>query len=291
MTGVGTSDAPLHWGVFMTPSIPMIVTTLPPGQKQMVWQPMASTLIYGKRDAAVVDTLMTVEQTNALIDWIAASGKNLTTVYVTHGHGDHWFGIGAILRRFPHAKAVAAPEVVDVMRQRMSPAVVRWWEKSFPGQIPDHLVTADALQGNTISLEGQELVAVDVGHGDSDHSTCLHVPSIGLVVAGDVAYNGAHLYFVESPAPKRREWIVALDKIESLHPAVVIAGHKRSGREDSPRIIEETRQYIRDFDRLDGVTTTTEELYDRMLHLYPDRVNPGMQWTSARAAKGGAPFQ
>lgn len=35
-----------------------------------------------------------------------------------------------------------------------------------------------------IPLEGEELVAVEVGHGDSDHSTCLNVPSIGLLVAG-----------------------------------------------------------------------------------------------------------
>jgi glyoxylase-like metal-dependent hydrolase (beta-lactamase superfamily II) len=269
----------------------MVATDLPPGRNPMVWQPIASTLIYGKRDAVLVDAFLTVEQTNALIDWISASGKNLTSVFVTHAHGDHWFGLGAILRRFPNAKAVAAAEVVDVMRQRQSPEILQWWKKGFPGQIPDRLVTAEALDGNTVSLEGQELVAVRVGHGDSDHCTCLHVPSIGLVVAGDVAYNDAHLYFVESPAPKRREWIAALDKIETLHPAVVVAGHKRSGREDSPRIIEETRQYIHDFDRLDGMTTTAEELYNRMLDLYPDRVNSGMLWISARGAKGGAPSQ
>jgi glyoxylase-like metal-dependent hydrolase (beta-lactamase superfamily II) len=174
------------------------------------------------------------------------------------------------------------------MRQRKSPEFLQWWERSFPGQIPDRLVTADALEGNTLSLEGQELVSVDVGHGDSDHCTCLHVPSVGLVVAGDIAYNDAHLYFVESPPPKRREWIAALDKIESLHPATVIAGHKRPGREDSPRTFAETRQYIRDFDRLDGRTTTTEELYGQMLQLYPDRINPCRLWTSARGAKGGA---
>jgi hypothetical protein len=71
----------------------------------------------------------------------------------------------------------------------------------------------------------------------------------------------------------------------------VIAGHKRPGREDSPRILEETRQYIRDFDRVDGVTTTALELYGQMLKLYPDRVNPGMLWTSAVGAKGVAPSQ
>jgi glyoxylase-like metal-dependent hydrolase (beta-lactamase superfamily II) len=146
-------------------------------------------------------------------------------------------------------------------------------------------VTAEKLKGNVIELEGQELVAVDVGHTDTHGSTCLHVPSIGLVVAGDAAYNGVHLMLVESDPQKRREWIAALDTIEALKPRAVIAGHKRPGNEDSPRILEETRQYIRDFDRLVETTTTARELYDQMLKLHPFRMNMGTLWASARALK------
>jgi glyoxylase-like metal-dependent hydrolase (beta-lactamase superfamily II) len=62
-----------------------------------MWNPISSTLIYGKREAVLVDAFITIEQANALVDWVAASGKNLTTIYVTHGHGDHFFGIGALL--------------------------------------------------------------------------------------------------------------------------------------------------------------------------------------------------
>jgi len=105
------------------------------------------------------------------------------------------------------------------------------------------------------------------------------------VVAGDAAYNDVHLYLAESNAETRREWIAALDTIESLKPRTVIAGHKKPEKNDSPRIIEETRQYIRDFDRLARMTTTARELYDEMLQLYPNRANPGSLWGSARAAK------
>jgi hypothetical protein len=107
-----------------------------------------------------------------------------------------------------------------------------------------------------------------------------------LVVAGDAAYNDVHLYLAESNAQTRREWIEALDKIEALKPRTVIAGHKKAEKDDSPRIIEETRQYIRDFERLAEATATSRELYDRMLALYPNRANPGSLWGSARAAKG-----
>jgi hypothetical protein len=74
-----------------------------------------------------------------------------------------------------------------------------------------------------------------------------------------------------SNAQTRREWISALDTIESLNPRAVIAGHKRHGNDDSPKIIEETRRYIRDFDRV-AETTTALELYDKMLERY--RIGP-----------------
>jgi glyoxylase-like metal-dependent hydrolase (beta-lactamase superfamily II) len=173
------------------------------------------------------------------------------------------------------------------MRQHASPEILeKVWKASFPGQIPDRLVIAEELKGNVIDLEGHDLVAVELGHTDTDHTTCLNVPSVGLVVAGDAAYNDVHLYLAESNAKTRQEWISALDKIESLNPRAVIASHKRPDNDNNPRIIEETRQYIRDFDRIAEMTTTAQELYDKMLELYPNRVNPGWAlWSSARAVK------
>jgi glyoxylase-like metal-dependent hydrolase (beta-lactamase superfamily II) len=157
---------------------------------------------------------------------------------------------------------------------------------AFPAQIPDNLVIAEGLTENVIDLEGHDLIAVELGHTDTDDTTCLNVPSVGLVVAGDAAYNDVHLYLAESNKETRREWIFALDKIESLNPRAVVASHKRPENDDNPRIIEETRQYIRDFDRLAETTTTAQELYDQMLELYPNRVNPGWAlWSSVRAFK------
>lgn len=281
-----SENALLNWDVFVTPGIPIATRDLPPGVSEAYFQAMASTLIYGMRDAVLVDAFMTVEQANALADWVAARGKNLTTIYITHGHGDHWYGIGTILERFPNARAVATPNVVKLMRQHASPEVLKTWKASFPDQIPDRLVIAEELKGNVIDLEGRELVAVELGHTDTDYTTCLNVPSIGLVVAGDAAYNDVHLYLVESNAQTRREWISALDKIESLNPRAVVATHKRPENDDNPGIIEQTRQYIRDFDRLAATTTTAQELYDEMLELYPNWVNPGWAlWSSARAVK------
>jgi glyoxylase-like metal-dependent hydrolase (beta-lactamase superfamily II) len=279
------NSATLKWDVLVT-NRQGLTRDLPPGKEQWTWVPTSATLIFGQRDAVLVDAFLTVDQAAALVEWVAASGKNLTTIYVTHGHGDHFFGLGALLNRFPRARAMATSAVVESMRRQASPEYVSsFWNARYPGQIPEHLVIAEELKGNVIQLEGCDLLVVEVGHTDTEHTTCLHVPSAGLVVAGDAAYNDVHLYLAESNAETRREWIVALDTIEALKPRTVIAGHKKPEKEDSPGIIEETRQYIRDFDRLARMTTTAREIYDEMLHLYPNRANPGSLWGSARAAK------
>jgi glyoxylase-like metal-dependent hydrolase (beta-lactamase superfamily II) len=228
-----------------------------------------------------------MEQNRALAEWVVASGKNLTTIYATHGHGDHFFGVNTIQHRFPNARFIASREAISVMREQLSPPWLEaYWKSRFPGQIDPALLIAEELAGGVFRLEGEELVSIPAGHTDTRNTTCLHVPSIGLVVAGDVAYNDVHIHLGESNADSRQEWIAALDMIESLKPRAVIAGHKRPGRPDAPSIVEETRQYIRDFDRIAARTQTARGLYDQMLAIYPDRVNSSVLWNSARAVKG-----
>jgi glyoxylase-like metal-dependent hydrolase (beta-lactamase superfamily II) len=204
MTDIETQDNELHWDVFVTPGIPIETLDLPPGMQQRLWSPTSVTLISGERDAVLVDALLTVEQAHALGEWVEAHGKRLTTIYATHGYGDHFFGASTLLQRFPRARLVATPEVVQTMRQQASPqSLASFWTPRFPGQLADQLVLAEELTENVLDFEGHELVVVPLGHTDTDNTTCLHVPSIGLVVAGDAAYNDVHLFLAESNAHAR----------------------------------------------------------------------------------------
>jgi len=278
----------LQWDVFVSAQIPVVTSDLPPGSSEMKWSPISSTLISGKRDAVLVDTAITVDQNQKLVDWIAHSGKNLTAIYATHGHGDHFFGVNTIQKKFPTARFVATSEVIAVMRKQASvPVVESYWKPRFPGQIDSTLLIADELKDGVLELEGEQLISVPLGHTDTDSTTCLHVPSIGLAVCGDALYNDVHLHLGESNAERRKEWIAALDKIESLKPVAAIAGHKRPGAPDTPSNIEATRKYIRDFDRIAYHTKTALDLYNEMLTIYPERVNPAVLWYSAQAVKPG----
>jgi len=285
MTTRNTANADLHWDV-LTITRPGLTRDLPAGKETLMWVSNSSILIYGKRDAVLVDTFLTKEQSQKLVDWVVASGKNLAAIYVTHGHGDHFFGLASLLERFPHARAVASPEIVKAMQEQLSPASVDgFWRRLFPGEIADHLPVAEPLEANELELEGHRLVVVNAGRTDTARSTCLHVPSIGLLAAGDAVYNGIHPYLRETDTQSRLEWIATLDELEALNPKTVIAGHKVPDNDDDPHIIAETRQYLHDFNRLNTTAATARELYDAMLQIYPNFVNPGSLWGAANTAK------
>jgi len=71
--------------------------------------------------------------------------------------------------------------------------------------------------------------------------------------------------------------------IEALHPQAVVAGHAVLEPDSSPRHIEETRRYLNDFNATVASTATALELYEKMLALHPNRVNPGFTLGSRKS--------
>jgi glyoxylase-like metal-dependent hydrolase (beta-lactamase superfamily II) len=198
--------------------------------------------------------------------------RNLETIYITHAHFDHFYGLSVLLDRFPDARAIATPKTVDAMRIYLSPSVEQLARQLFPGQVPTKLVAPEPYERDTFTLEGHELRIIEQGHTDSADTTSLHVPSIGLVVAGDVVYNQCHMYVGDTTPETRQNWIAALDRLAALKPAIVIAGQKKPGAPDSPSTIQDTRRYLQDFDRVQKTATSDQELFDQMTELYPHLV-------------------
>jgi glyoxylase-like metal-dependent hydrolase (beta-lactamase superfamily II) len=214
---------------------------LPPGKEDLAWVTNTVTLIYGEHDAILVDTFLSVQHSKELVDWLVESGKNLTTIYITHAHGDHFLGLKLLLDKFPNARAFATASVVAGTRNQINPDFIKsFWEPRFPGQVPSQVAVPEVLEGDVLNLEGEELKVVELGHTDTAPSTALYVGSIVLVVSGDAVYNNTHPYLAECDGNARGQWLRALDKIEALNPRAVVAGHGVLDPDSSTRHIDET---------------------------------------------------
>ncbi|MFD5572941.1 MBL fold metallo-hydrolase [Streptomyces cadmiisoli] len=257
-------------------------TRLPDGGP-IVSSPLACTLILGVSEAVLVDPPFTRDQARKVGDWIESKGKHLAHIYATHGHGDHWFSTDLLMQRFPDAVPYATEGTIRLMRKQATVGREQSWDIDFPGLIPESPVVFQVIPAEGFQLEGHHLLAVETGHTDTDDTTVLHVPSSGLIIAGDVAYNGVHQYLLESADGGIDSWFAALDTVAALHPRAVVAGHKNRDLPDAPSILAQTRDYLLDAQRLLAAEPTPREFFDEMLRLYPDRLNVGPVWNSALA--------
>jgi glyoxylase-like metal-dependent hydrolase (beta-lactamase superfamily II) len=285
MSDTGSSARDLRYAV-RTARRAGVTRDLPSGPEDLQWVANSATLVSGANDAVLVDTFTSIEQNAELVEWVRSFDRNLTHVYVTHGHGDHFFGIGQLLEAFPAARAVGTPGTVAAARTQGDPAFIdAFWKKLFPGQIPEPIVFPEVLDGTVIELEGHRLEVVETGFTDTVATTTLWVPDLRLMIAGDVAYNDTHQYTAETTSESREQWARAAETLASYDPVAVIAGHKKPDTPDDPAILSETAAYLRDFNRLAATTSTPDELYSGMLELYPRRANPGALWGGAKQAK------
>ncbi|OZC59799.1 hypothetical protein CH267_06850 [Rhodococcus sp. 06-621-2] len=246
------------------------------------FSPTTATIISGPTEAVLVDTLYTPRDVALLGDAIEATGKTLTTIYITHAHFDHYVGLGALLDRFPSARGVALPPVVELIEKNM-PADKAITDDWLPGNVTEYSRTPDALAGTVITVDGHELRAVDVGQADIAHSSVLHIPSLDAVVAGDIAYNGVHQMLGLSGPDDWKQWIDSVDKIAALNPRTVIAGHKRPDRSDDDvaAILGGTRDYISAFMHESANAADAEALIRAMTNRFPDFANPATLHFSA----------
>jgi glyoxylase-like metal-dependent hydrolase (beta-lactamase superfamily II) len=279
-----TPPVTLTYDVFVNDPPPRNDGVLPNGEPKG-GSPVASTLIYGSNDAVLTDPAFTTEQAHALGDWVAAKGRNLTHIVITHGHGDHWFAAGLLAERFG-ARVVATAGTIAQMHAAIA---VRpfLWDKLYRG-IPPSPVTAVTIPGNRFTLEGHDLEMVEVGHADTDDNSVLHVPDLGLVVAGDVIYNGAHMYLAESvTVGGLGPWRKAIDKVEALDPKHIVAGHQNKQlNDDAARTIAETRQYLDDAEELLRTEKTALDFFNAKIQKYPNHLARTVLWATASALYG-----
>ncbi len=220
-----------------------------------------SHLIAGKKEAILVDAQFTESESSKVVEMINKSGKELTTIYITHGHPDHYFGLSKILASFPLAKVIAKSTVVEAIKESAQ-GKFDYWKPIYKTDLTDKIVVPDAFDGEELVLEGQKIEILEFKEGESSHDTALYLPSIKTLISGDTLYNKVHLWLVEHHAD---EWVENLKELETLEITKIFPGH---GEPSSKKLIDQNLDYLENFKNLKG--REYEESLAQMKGLYPD---------------------
>ena len=239
-------------------------------EEERTFAPVTSTLFTGHTDAILVDAQFYKEDVEALIDTIAACGKRLTTIYITHGHFDHWYGAGAIAARFPGARILALPGVmayIGAAKEQEAQII----NAMFGDRIVNPMALPETMESDTIDLEGHFFRAIEVGQGDIPSNTILHSAELKTVIVGDLAYNNIHMMLGLSGPDEWDQWSSNIGKIQNLEPQIVVVGHKSRGSADNEpdRILTESRKYIGDFKTVALREKSAPAIVAEMTRLYP----------------------
>src|SRR5579862_7220333 len=161
-----TASNTLGVNVFTAPGKTMVGERPRPFGEPLGFDPITSTLVFGEHDAVLIDAMLTIAEAEALAAWVALHNRNLETIYITHAHFDHFYGLGILLDHFPGARAITTPRTLNAMQMAFTPTIERLARRCFPGQVPTKLVAPQPYERDTFTLEGHELRIIEQGHTD-----------------------------------------------------------------------------------------------------------------------------
>lgn len=234
-----------------------------------------STMVSGEKDMIVIDPQFSLSEAHRLVAEILESKKNLTTIYVTHPHPDHFFGLAVLKQAFPNAKAVALPATANAIKTAW-PARQKFWVATYGNNIPGpDPVEVEALTTPALTLEGESFpITGPVRGSDGPGNSFVYIPSLKAVVTGDIVFD--HVYFGVPRGDAREEWSKTIDQIEALHPMMIVPGHEGPGATRDMRSIEFMKKYIADWDANVAASKDAAEMKAKVLAQYPGL---GMEFT------------
>ena len=251
---------------------------------------VSSELLTGATDAVLVDAQFSTADAAKLVELIKASGKKLTTIYISHGDPDFYFGLETLHAAFPDAQILATPQTVAHI-QASKDEKLKIWGPQLGANAPKQLLVPSPLQGNSLLLEGQELKVIGLD-GASPQRTALWVPSIRTVMGGVLVDAGSHVFMADTQTPQsHQDWLVALQQIKDLAPTKVIPGHYAQGAPQDLAAVEFTANYIRAFDEEAAKAKDSNALIAAMKQRYPGLQGEASLELSAKVAKGEMPWK
>ncbi|MFI8620630.1 MBL fold metallo-hydrolase [Marinomonas sp. NPDC078689] len=251
--------------------------------------PVSSVLISGPTEAILVDAQFQRNDAQSLVELIKKSGKKLTTIYISHGDPDYYFGLDVITEAYPHAKVLASAKTQAYIKASMAPKKA-YWGPILKENAPQKLVVPDVLKGDTLMVDGEKVNIVGLNGHDPKH-TFVWIPSIKTMLGGVVVFSNMHVFLADTQTPEsRQKWYKTLDVIEQLHPTTVIPGHMLGDKPMTIQSVNFTRKYIQDFEASAQSSTNSNELIDKMKAIYPNIGGDAILGLSAKVIMGEMPW-
>ncbi len=231
---------------------------------------VASLIVMGKTDAVLIDAQWTLSNAHRVIAEILETGKNLKTIYVTHAHPDHYFGLGTIAEAFPAARVTALPTVASTINKQFFGKLEHWENIIGKTNVPRKIVKIEPLSANFIELEGERIEIIPDVMGDLKYNSVIWIPCIKTFYGSDVLFNQAHPFTCEVSAEERLQWIRDIERFEKMGAEVIIPGHQKPGMPFDSSSFSFTKDYLIATDQELAKTKDEAGFYYAMVKRFPD---------------------
>ncbi|MDO5658434.1 MAG: MBL fold metallo-hydrolase [Paracoccus sp. (in: a-proteobacteria)] len=279
LTGLGLraqADTPLQWQYFQADEAGFNRTPV---------------LVSGPTEAVLIDGGFTLSDGRALAEAIRATGKRLTTIYVTCNDPDYYFSLRPVVEAFPDAAVIAAPATVEAINANVQAKLDVWGPQLGENgpQVLGDVVIPTPSEASSLSVDGQALNIVDVP--TMHDRRYIHVPSLNAVFGGVLVYSGLHVWTAdEATTEARAAWIAALDDLLALDPAMLIPGHQSEGAAQGVEAVRFTRDYLTAFDaevtKAQAAGQDSAAVIAAMTAAYPDLPGADSLELGAKVAMG-----
>lgn len=232
-----------------------------------------SVIILGEQQAVLIDAQWKPSDAQQVADMILASGRELTHILISHGHPDHYWGLGTILESFPGAKVLARKGTRDEIANQFA---AKWihWQPMMGADILLEPVIPDVYSDDSLMLEGQEIRLIDLPPNEVEHSVAYYVPSLQALIVGDLIFSRMHSYFADLNNPSG--WIEALQLVKTVGPIqTVYPGHGPNG---DAGLIDETIHYMQVYQSYAQPGVPLPEIIKGMTGEFPDYGGEMLLW-------------
>jgi len=207
-----------------------------------------SVIVEGEHEVMLVDAQLTKTSAEQVLQQIQETQKPLSIIYITHEHADHFLGLEVFREAYPRVRVIANSAVVDRINKVYQEKIDKW-KKILGSGATSHVVAIENFDGKFIQFESSQIEVLKNIQGDTDENTMLWIPGQRILIAGDVLFNGMHVYTAETDSKARRKWLNSLQEIRKLKPSVVIPGHSKVGAPlDAITAVDFTESYLLAFE-------------------------------------------